>query len=878
MGDEHDSRGLLLGRERELQLLDDWWTTPRGPVVVFGYGGLGKTALAREFLRTHSGLFVDVSAATSVLDVLAAIGEMLSFRGGEMATISSVRFAILQKEIPLLVIDNVEQLGASLGELEKLVGIAPRLLFTSRVRVKLPNVVEVALGPLDVAPDRHSASIRLLARRSSRTGLGEADGIDDVTLGYLARIAEITDGIPLALEIAASKVSTFGAEWTVERLERNVLDLQRRFVGKPVRQRTLEEAVAWAWELLDESERRALSWLSLFSSTFGASEAKDLLRGYDPDVERTLEKLTGDHLIAHTPGMEWAYRVLVPIREFARRKLEGTELEQGFEAFSSVILDRAQEQVSLFSRMRTRKAPIILAHWQADLVQVARPPSPLPSHPENMFHAFEALQRLDLTGLAQSPYGRLVLENASQVAFDELSPSHQTAWLVSRALYERTYGTLRSGIELARSALDRAQTDEERGLALTALSSICCSNREFEEAYSLAVEALELSRDMGDKHFEAEAAMALAYAAHFLRYSEEALSVVEAGVAVAREIQASWSLVRYPVLHGIILCDSNDLDAAERVLREGIQEFQTAKVSAPMYLALMEVLVLKGFPEEARAMYDLGLPIAVGTESQLLIGNYHREKAVLELVRQNIDGVETELKRAIECHPAMAEGWDTRALEAVVEFHRHGAKRARDIAASIRTLDGSDASRSLARTILLAYELAVYAKDRDDESGAAVRATLTAIFEPNNRGATWYSDSAKVRIAFSASVQRLKALRFEIPSTKRESVILQMSFDDPRGRVQLGSLVVENLPTAPARILAALAKGETKSITVADAFEIAWPGQSATTKSARNRVHVAMNFLRKNLLGDLLVRNEEGSYLLASSVVVVRPAVSTPPS
>ncbi len=264
----------LIGREQELRELEEWFAKPSGPLVIWGQGGLGKTALAREFGKSKATLFVDVTTATSFDHVLVAIGEAAKLGYDEAATLLGLQQALLTRKIELLVIDNIEQLGEEIATLPRLTSLASHVMFTSRLLTGFPLETQLALQPLPIAPNWSSAAILLLLREAAIDPSTMAEGEN---LALYSKIAAVTDGIPLALGLAAIQISKVGAALTASQLEDSLLDLPNEASDRPTRQRTMDESIDWSWRFLGADDQRAVLSLSLFASTFTFEDALEAL-------------------------------------------------------------------------------------------------------------------------------------------------------------------------------------------------------------------------------------------------------------------------------------------------------------------------------------------------------------------------------------------------------------------------------------------------------------------------------------------------------------------------------------------------------------------------------------------------------------------------
>ena len=213
-----------------------------------------------------------------------------------------------------MIIDNVEQVIAAAPLLPELLRVAPGLTIvaTSRAPLRVAGEQEFPVPPLPVpgagaAIDEALANdaIRLFVDRAERVRpeyLLVAEDVDAV-----AEICRRLDGLPLGIEIAASRMALLPARDIADRLGRR-LDLPGSGPRDvPERQRTLQAAIGWSYDLLRDPERSLLERLSVFGGSFGVPEAEgvagrpdeigvDVLDGISSLVDHSLVQPAPSHL------------------------------------------------------------------------------------------------------------------------------------------------------------------------------------------------------------------------------------------------------------------------------------------------------------------------------------------------------------------------------------------------------------------------------------------------------------------------------------------------------------------------------------------------------------------------------------------------------
>jgi predicted ATPase/class 3 adenylate cyclase len=331
----------FVGREKEIAEVERLLGQTR-LLTLTGPGGSGKSRLAlrvaAELLtRFQDGsCFVDLSPVTDPALVPAAVANALGVpEAAGRPIIEGVKEHLRHREL-LQVVDNFEQVAEAGPVIEELLTAAPRLrtMVTSRVVLSLPGEQEYPVPPLHVPdparlPSDLSAisaveAVRLFAERAMA-----ANPRFTLTERNAPVVAEITsrlDGLPLAIELAATRTKVLTPEQILSRLERRLLILTSGSRSLPERQRTLRAAIAWSYDLLDPVERRLFARLSVFAGgwTFESAEAVCDPEGLGLDALDGLTSLVDKSLVRTTDlsGGPARFSMLETIREFAQEQLE----------------------------------------------------------------------------------------------------------------------------------------------------------------------------------------------------------------------------------------------------------------------------------------------------------------------------------------------------------------------------------------------------------------------------------------------------------------------------------------------------------------------------------------------------------------------------
>ncbi|MGW2709744.1 BTAD domain-containing putative transcriptional regulator, partial [Streptomyces sp. NPDC001356] len=343
----------LVGRDRALADLAALLARQR-LVTLTGPGGVGKTRLAVAVAQGFASggvpdgvWFVEfggVRGATAD-DLAGIVAAALGLHDGApsappatgTATASPVHrlAAALRERRTLLVLDNCEHVVASAAELvAPLLHSAPglRVLTTSQEPLALAGETVFLVEPLPT-PD----AVRLFTGRAAacapgfRLGTGEDDGTGEDQGADRAVVSEICrrlDGIPLALELAASRVRALGVRELAARLDDRFRVLTRGQRDAPARQQTLRAMIDWSWELLSVPERLVLSRLAVHGDGCALDAAEAVCAGEGVPGGAVLDlvtRLVEKSLVVVTAGPSGPrYRLLETVAAYALERLRET--------------------------------------------------------------------------------------------------------------------------------------------------------------------------------------------------------------------------------------------------------------------------------------------------------------------------------------------------------------------------------------------------------------------------------------------------------------------------------------------------------------------------------------------------------------------------
>lgn len=674
----------LLGRERELAAIRNLVQRDDvRQVTITGPGGIGKTRLAMAFaweFYDNSPERICFVALASLRDHRLVAGEIAGAVGlpdieGHPAAENLID--AFQKRDLLLVLDNFEHLMGAAPFVAELLATCPRLklLVTSRTVLRLQAEHTFVVPPLAVPDSSTASDLKHLQQFTavqlfvSRARVANPDIVlSDEHGPMIAAICRRLDGLPLAIELAATRVRALSFPALLARLESRLTLLTGGARDLPARQQSLRDTIAWSYDLLAPAEQALFRRLSIFvgGCTLQAAEAVAALTDNPSiDVLDAMTALVDQSLIRRESGEagEPRFRMLETIREYAHDQLDvygetnatalravqhlldlaerahgelaGPRQREWFRRLAEELdnlrsaMDWCLVQTTAESGIGLRLATLLLQFWMAQghldegRQWFERGLSALPSAPLAL-RAAALLAAGTLTNMLGRPaVARAQLDQSLQ-GYRELEDSRGIAAVLAelgRVIGDQ--GDLPAAAALLEESLIRWRAIGDMlgtARALLNLGRVAQFQEGFARAVTLYEEALVLYRALGNARGIADLLLDLGIVAQIQGDSARAVAVLEESLAVYREIDSQVGMGAVLAVLGLQLAMRGDLPRSELALSEGLtlsSRTEDRPIVAVCLEGLAALAALQGGPERAARLFGatealrerIGMPI-----------------------------------------------------------------------------------------------------------------------------------------------------------------------------------------------------------------------------------------------------------------------------
>jgi predicted ATPase len=522
-------------------------------LTLIGAGGSGKTRLALEVAKLRLGAcpdgvwLVDLAPLTDSVLVAQTVASAVGVREVSGEPILQTLTNHLQAKRALLVFDNCEHLiEGSARVIESILqtGVGVRVLATSREALRIAGEVRWRIPSLEVPPSIDGdvlttekamsyEAVRLFIDRARVVEPGF--GLTDENVIGVIQICRRLDGMPLAIELAAARVSALEVGEIALRLDDRFRLLTGGSRTARPRQQTLQATVDWSYGLLSEPERVLFRRLAVFVGRWTLAAAEVIAAGAgveERDVLDLTSRLVDKSLVIVEKGADGSrrYRLLETLRQYGVERLgQSGELE-------AVQSRHAAYYGALAEQAGTKWYGPEQERW-LDQLEADR---------ANLRAALQWLQRI----------GDIEAASKLGIALGRF-------WIIRGPLTE---GWERLGELLA--APGGAVTKPTRSLAFMYLAGLSQRRGDWDAASAHYAESLVIRRELGDRRGQGRALVSLGNVEFLLGCYDRARPRLEESLAIAREVDDQWAISYALEVLGQVALMQGDLARARCLLDE----------------------------------------------------------------------------------------------------------------------------------------------------------------------------------------------------------------------------------------------------------------------------------------------------------------------
>lgn len=565
----------LIGRERELDEVCSRLMQPKVRLLTLtGSPGTGKTRMAIEVATALLGDFedgvylVELAPLSDPAMVISVMARTLDLRETGGQSIEETLLAYVKDKRILLVLDNFEHLLDAGPQVVKLIQASPwiKVLITSREALHVRGERQYPLPPLRLPVPANKPSLEELARSPAVQLFVEraqdADAGFALTEENALEVAEVCvhlDGLPLAIELAAGRVSLFPPRILLSILRQHGQQLKVLTGGSrdlPPRQQTLRRAIEWSYDLLDEGHKELFHRMAVFWGGWTLQALEAVCNSADQEVggeEQKVEVVDGvetlvsANLLQQREGSDGESRfwMLETIHEYAREKME--------ESGKGKALQR--EHALYFMRLAEEVEPHLISREQQ-----------------------EWLDRLE----DEYDNIRAALAWSGEHAEGGSQEGAEIGLRTAGAIYR--FWQLRSLMTEGREQLERALSvpagvlqacsPSSRAKALTRAGYLATRQGDYSSARALSEGSLVLAREAGDKQSMALSLNNLGAVAYEQGDYIEAYAMFEESLALRRELEHKWGISTSLNSLGVVAYEQGDYTMARALHEESLVLFR----------------------------------------------------------------------------------------------------------------------------------------------------------------------------------------------------------------------------------------------------------------------------------------------------------------
>jgi predicted ATPase/DNA-binding SARP family transcriptional activator len=625
----------FIGRTAEMETLGELLRDPQCRLLtLIGPGGIGKTRLAIETAavqreRFSDGVFfVPLASLGSHQFVVPAIADEIGFAFSGSADTRHQLLNYLHDKAIFLVLDNMEHLLEASELLAEILQRAPhvKLLVTSRERLNLQGEWLFDLRglsvPLPGQVDRieKSSAVELFMQRARRVQPGIA--LKPEERPAVLRICQLVEGMPLAIELAATWASMLSYAEIAREIERNLDFLASTTRDVPGRHQSLRATFEHSWRLLSQEERTTLCGLAIFQGGFQREAAEQVVGASLP----LLATLVSKSLVRRTESGR--YDLHEVIRQYAQAHLAADSAREKairnrhseYYLRQLCLREKALKSAALRETMRelTDEIDNLRAAW-AWAVEHAKFP---------------------ILGDAVMGFGRLF----------ELG-----GWL------DEGIEQMERVVQALRHRAEETERNRVLGKALGQQALLWFRWGKFERAVAAFDQSIDLLRPLDDPAALAHSLVYRSVIAHLNGDIEQAQSRLDEGYACARAAQDDWFLAYALLNQGYIASLLGRYDEGYRQMVEGIAMWR--RLGDPQAIALglnflsPTVIHLQRYAEAEANMRE-SLDLCTQSGNRWGMGTAYRFWGLAALAQGKLEQAESLINTSLDVYQEIVTGWD----------------------------------------------------------------------------------------------------------------------------------------------------------------------------------------------------------------------------
>ncbi|GEM_PF-1057297 len=596
------SRSTFVGHDTDMAKIAAHFASEARLITLFGTAGVGKSRVAIEYARRHLESQTDASVwwchcgeadglDGTISAMAAALGVPLVGAATRDAAIEQLGHALTGRKRALVVLDDFDKM---VDYVEESIGVwlamAPqaRFLITSRSLLRVADEAAIEIAPLGIpqidAATGDTDAEKLFVDRARRVRPNFAPTERDRIA--IAAIVRRLDGIPLAIELAAARISVLAPDELLKRLAQRFEILRGGVRGQTGRNKTLRSAIDWSWKSLTHAEQDALVQATVFRGGFTLAAAEQVLHVDSPDemVIDVVQSLRDRSMlrVLGQPGFgsDMRFSLFESIAAYATEKAwSARQIERAdarHEAYYLELCERLSAKIPTHDGVDARR---LMAPEVDNLIAVhERALARQPLGQEDVEIALRIACALFPLLIERGPVSVLwrllgeALEAAGKV------PIGQT-WLgLGLAAYGEVLartGDPRKGIVMAREALTIGRRSDDPALQARALIVVAICHwlvDEHDAAMKASIEARGFGKRLGDLELETRTLNVIGCVHFSLGDRSKSADCLSACVNTARQIGHLYVEAMAQSNVGCIHADLGHLDAAETCFRQALDD------------------------------------------------------------------------------------------------------------------------------------------------------------------------------------------------------------------------------------------------------------------------------------------------------------------